>query len=224
MNGVVFHYATLPGGALAPYNQGGTLQHEVGHYLGLYHTFQGGCTAPGDECDDTPFEASPAFGCPEGRNTCAQPGDDPIHNYMDYTDDACYTQFTTDQGNRMQQVVRAFRPALFTTTAATLAATATPFAQVPQATARRGGVAFAGASPNPFATEATLRFALPKAAHVVLDLTDVAGRRIVTLLDDDRAAGEHSVALRADGLRPGMYFASLHTGSTVIARAVVLAP
>src|SRR5262249_44342260 len=86
MHGVVIHYGSLPGAFLAPYNLGGTLDHEVGHYLGLFHTFQGGCTDPGDFIDDTPFEAGPAFGCPIGRNTCPQPGDDPIHNYMDYTD------------------------------------------------------------------------------------------------------------------------------------------
>jgi len=225
LHGVVIHYATLPGGTLAPYNLGGTLQHETGHYLGLYHTFQGGCTAPGDYCDDTPFEAGPAFGCPEGRNTCAQPGDDPIHDYMDYTDDACYTLFTTQQALRMQDIVTVYRPSLFTTTAAAMAAASSPFATLPATgAARPGAVAFAGAWPNPFADETMLRFALPKAAHVTLELSDVAGRRVAVLLDGELTAGEQSVALHADGLRPGMYFAALRTGSTVISRAVVLAP
>ena len=104
-DGVVLNWESMPGASTTfagRYDLGHTLTHEVGHWLNLEHTFFGGCNAKGDFVDDTPPMKVPTSGCPVGKDTCAEPGLDPIHNYMDYSYDACYEEFTPGQVARAQ--------------------------------------------------------------------------------------------------------------------------
>ncbi|MFL1377100.1 MULTISPECIES: zinc metalloprotease [unclassified Nocardiopsis] len=109
-DGVVLAHDTLPGGGRERFGLGHTGTHEVGHWLGLFHTFQNGCTTPGDYVGDTPYEREAAAGCPQGRDSCPhRAGRDPVTNFMDYSDDECMTHFTDGQARRMAEHWSAFR-------------------------------------------------------------------------------------------------------------------
>jgi PKD repeat protein len=115
-DGVVINGRNLGRGNGTPqsaYNLGRTGTHEVGHWLGLYHTFQDGCSGmtaqncltQGDEVCDTPPTSNPMFGCPVNLNNSCQESpvdrNDQTMNYMDYTDDRCMYMLSQGQRDRI---------------------------------------------------------------------------------------------------------------------------
>jgi hypothetical protein len=112
LDGIVVDWESMPGASTryeGRFDLGHTATHEAGHWFHLHHTFNGGCNHWGDYVDDTPPQRVPTSGCPVGQDTCSELGLDPIHNYMDYSDDPCYNQFTEDQVARMQDAWLHFR-------------------------------------------------------------------------------------------------------------------
>ena len=105
LDGVVCGFNTFPGvDPESVSNLGITAVHEVGHWLGLFHPFQGGCEF-GDGVDDTPAQAEPNYDCPDPSDvidTCPNQGTtDLFFNFMDYHKDECMESFTAGQVQRM---------------------------------------------------------------------------------------------------------------------------
>ena len=110
LDSVSVNVAGMRGGSATGYNLNDTVIHETGHWLGLYHTFQGGCGDDGDLVADTPAEAEPSFECNAQRDTCASdPGNDPVRDFMDYSLDSCMNRFTAGQAQRIDAAFAKWR-------------------------------------------------------------------------------------------------------------------
>ena len=215
LDGVVVHYNSLPGGSLAPYNLGGTASHEVGHWVGLYHTFQGGCgsdcTTTGDLVCDTPAEQTATSGCPSGKDTCPAAGLDPIHNYMDYSTDLCYDQFTTGQDARADFMMSTYRPIIGSAARIGTIVAMAAKAAAPTAFGLR-------VSPNPFNPRTKVEFSMAREGNVTLRVFDIQGRTVATIVNGRISQGPHSYEMNGDHLASGIYHMQLRVDGNVIAK------
>lgn len=125
-DGIVALYDVIGRGSPhVPFTEGRTITHEVGHYLGLLHTFapngedEGTCENgwnAGDLIQDTPAEEAATYDCPAMAQTCGMNVPSTmgnVHNYMNYTDDACMFYFTIQQANRAVCSLVNYRPNLY---------------------------------------------------------------------------------------------------------------
>lgn len=119
--------------AIGSFNLARTAVHEIGHNFGLYHNFQGGCTntdfsqLTSAGCtlpvgllaaiDDTPPQGASTSGCPAAGtlNGCTPAVPTMFQNFMDYTNDSCYSMFTNGQVQRMEWVLENCRAGYLTT-------------------------------------------------------------------------------------------------------------
>lgn len=103
---------------------GRTVTHEVGHWVGLYHPFQGACAGgtantcqtQGDQVCDTPPVESATNGCPSSRNSCTNETTDKndlVRNYMDYANGNCMDMFTAGQKTRADGQMAAYRSNIY---------------------------------------------------------------------------------------------------------------
>lgn len=209
--GMVVHYGSLPGGHITNFNMGRTVTHEMGHYFGLFHTFFTGCQEPNDFVADTPAQAAQTSGCPaEGTDTCPLPGVDPIHNFLDYSYDACYAEFTPGQDARMDGMINTYKPNLITSPLAVSEASS------------HGIAALRPVIPNPSGPRVQLSFALRQEARVILRVVDLSGRIVAKLVDGVLPAGDHMRVFEAGPAASGIYFADLTAAGERVSRRVVV--
>lgn len=202
-----------------------TLPHEIGHYLGLFHTFEGSCassqTAGGDYVDDTPPVSEASFGWDLTANTCHSDFPDMpdmIENFMDYADKKFL--FTPGQVERMRKYVSNYRPELISKANIRTALTSPCLTGIEPAPASLEGLSI---YPNPARGHVAVNISSAKPQLANVSLVDMNGKVIYSEGEQELSTGGNSLPLGASGLRPGIYFVQVQTEDAVLKEKLIIA-
>lgn len=217
MRGDQFGRAT--GTVSSPYDLGATFTHELGHYLGLLHPWgtnchdQADCQTEGD-CCDTPIQDQEISLC-KRENSCKNESpdlDDAIHNFMQFTPDACRSDFTQCQSDRMNQVLTVDRASLFVCEGERCPTPKMHAVVQPKFECY----------PNPFADQLTISFTMLKADQMEIGVFDPNGVQVYGW-QERLESGAQKLVLEARAWHgsAGVYFVIAKLNGGVITKKVI---
>jgi hypothetical protein len=213
---------TIPGGTDNLTVRGRTTVHEVGHYLGLRHIWGdgGGLLSPTNDCkqsdgvNDTPFaNAQSNFDCDKSRNSCTgieafynADAPDMTENYMDYSREDCMNMFTKGQVALMRATLSGPRSGLLTPVSTRLPADALGLELFP----------------NPASDLAVLRFDLPEATEMSVQVSDVTGKIMLEQPSEYRSSGAQMWYLPTESLPTGWYAVQVRTNKGIAIKSLLV--
>ncbi|GAB4024115.1 M43 family zinc metalloprotease [Spirosoma koreense] len=193
------------------YALGRTATHEIGHWLGLIHTWGDGDGCAEDYVADTPptKAANQTTQCRQTYSTCVNGVQtrDLIEDYMDYSPDACMNLFTAGQVARMRAVLQ-----LSPRRAKLLQGANTTLTETERLTI--------AVYPNPTTTNPSIDVQLKGSQSFSVDLFDAAGRQLRTLTYAESPSVR--VPLSVVGLMAGMYVVRVRTNSEVVSKRLLI--
>lgn len=214
------------------YAAGRTTVHEVGHYLGLQHSwgnvlplpgFDNGCEID-DFIDDTPMEVgafasslTPGFvtPCDESINTCdlpylGQDYPDMYENYMDYSTDLCYNLFTKQQVNLMRYNLITRRGGIIGKREVEMTPTSVNYIR-----SKEAGISI---FPNPAKDVLTLSFSKAIKSPLVVDILDITGKQVLTTKIQQN---ESTATINLKSLSNGVYMIQCQNNEFKIAEKII---
>ena len=196
------------------YALGRTATHEIGHWLGLIHTWGDGNGCAEDYVADTPptedrSDVSKLLNCNQTYSTCfnGQQTRDLVEDYMNYWPDACMNLFTAGQVARMRLVMT-----LSPRRAQLLKSVASPLTETEALTL--------SLYPNPTTTDPSVDVQLKGFQTFSVDLFDATGRQMRTYSYTNSPSTR--VNLSVQGLASGVYIVRVKTGSEVASKRLLV--